>query len=202
MPKGASVGGGLSIQQMKDAFLLALTEAGDGGGGSGSSVPNPDAIITGTGGYTIPVGFVAKVKANCRNGETFSVNGATVLSSGAKEISRILVYLGNVGQAAHYYVPSGYKGFVQFGIRTETSHHNAVRIWIDNVSFGPATAIERYYDRIFIGASGTHLYLIDNYPQISGYAERGNNTSVTQEFNLKEGSTISGGRYTVELYAI
>ncbi len=203
MPKGASVGGGLSIQQMKDAFLLALEEAGDGGGGGGSSETIPDLIVTGTGGYTIPVGFVGKVKANCQNGETFSVNGVTVLSSSSKEIIRISAISYQNANLLSYTVASGYKAHVNFGRYGVPRTDNYITVDIGRVSNTAQGSLGDYeYAESLKGASGTVFKLYDDRPQITGYAERNQNTNIEQDYKLKEGTTISGGRYVVELYAI
>ena len=52
-----------------------------GGGGSSKEIPSSVVASATAASYTVPAGFYAIVKAQVRNGGTFSVNGTVVLTS-------------------------------------------------------------------------------------------------------------------------
>lgn len=164
---------GISEKQLQSAMEAALLAAGGGGGGGGLTFP--DLIVTGTGGYTIPVGFNAIVKANCENGQTFSVNGAIVLSSTDTTWST-KVASNSLRRASGN--PTKYDGSNAFIGTTQASPLRPLDNFLPNYGTTP------------------------NIVAVDSNATARTRTSVAQSYSLTEGDTITGGRYLVELYAV
>ena len=165
------VTGNLTYEQLREAFLEALSLSGIGGGGGGLTFP--DLVVTGTGAYSIPVGFNGIAKVNTKNGETFSINGAVVLSSDGVTWNTMYSNSPPTTSLAR---------FTRFiGGGTDTVYRRSMCTPSPNLEnqFGSESPADTF-------ANAT--------------AQEKNNA--TQIFTLPEGTLITGGRYLVELYAI
>lgn len=226
MGRGSNMGGGLSYQQLRDAVLEALNLGGSGGGG-GSSVLVPDLIVTGSGpsAYVIPAGFNAIVNVT-QGFEDFNVNGSPIIeASGREEDTNITATgSGHVNNTTIYTSKNPFEmrvtGTVQcFGsgpgfqisgggagiyvgptlIGSMPSHPTA-----SGIIFSYSNLPLLLNETIRTQAVVTWVNPPASLPTFvnSGFGITGPTSSASMKMELPEGTTISGGRYVVELFAI
>lgn len=209
MGKGVNVGGGLSFEQMVNAFTRALENASGGGGGGGSET-FPDAVVTGTGGYVIPAGFNAIVRVQVANGGNFTINGSSALESNDFDIQRKVQDPSGTFSGSTV-VTVGSRRIGRYAVFTRTQ--SASGSSSSNVEghpyaynyMGGGNATPDSPSAWVLGPGGTVSTSFSQSPRyrIAGVEHGRQNTTAFQTFKVPEGTTISGGNSRiVELYAI
>lgn len=155
----------------------------------------PESVSVQTGSYTIPTGKYAYVAAHVQNGGTFTIGGATALSSKAGVSSDVDdVSLSGVTNGTFYTVPSGYR------------FEGVARVASGNLVVG---GVVRSSGTGFVdvkaGSGATFATSINVTYEIIGYAARISDaeTSAAQVFWLPAGTIINGSgnwRATVSLF--
>ena len=211
MGKGINVGGGLSFEQMVNAFTRALENAsGGGGGGGGGGETFPDAVVTGTGGYVIPAGFNAIVRVQVTNGGGFTINGSSALESNDFDIQRkvqdpsgtfsgstsVSVGSKRIGRYAVFNRTSSPSGSSQSNVEGHPFAYNYM---------GGSNAQPDSPSAWVLGPGGSISTSFSQSPRyrIAGVEYGRQNVTAFQSFKVPEGTTINGGNSRiVELYAI
>ena len=145
----------------------------------------PTNVITSTAGYVIPAGQYAFVSVAVEKGESFILNGTTIMSPAADSLVAV-----SIGFGANYVVPAGhfFEGTASAIGSSVTVDGNIVVNVGDtgNVKAGPGQTI-------IASASGG----------VAGYARETGGSNQTNTFWLQPGDTITGNaRLVVTLYQI
>lgn len=149
-----------------------------GGGGSSKEIPSSVVVSATAASYTVPAGFYAIVKAQVRNGGTFSVNGTVVLTSNTwNTISNSL----GLGMLTRAVAPP-----------------------INNIlnTFNTNNTAAGYY----INSSGDIANLNNGWSSAgNAFANATAMTAVEQQFKVPTGTVVVGSgnaSYCIELYTV
>jgi hypothetical protein len=192
-------------QELYEAFLQALTDAPSTGGGGSETFP--DLVVTGTGGYTIPVGFNAIVRVYSAEGNAFTVNGVTVQSSQNRDISDFSISTGT-GNNATTSAPNARLSRFQLYSNTSSNSNPTVNGGIISQTEAGTYGSQNGQSGVGMVGSTTIAKTGSNGGSgfntiVSGISEHDQNTVTTQTYKLPEGTLINGGsNRLVELYAI
>lgn len=210
--------------------LLQAILDGDLNGGGGS-MPFPSTIVTGTGAYTIPSGFNARVTVNCQNGEQFQVNSAVVLSSQNLDLERVSLTSSRTAPTSsatasnpvspdRYFLGNAYASAVQANINVNGfASINNDGLTTDSASTGsPNPAVNPvavFRQNLVVGPGGTASASTSAPTPSPQASQRGSgtaivsgveigkqNTNVSASYLLPPSTLIDGGRYVVELYPV
>lgn len=198
---GANIGGNPGFEGLHAAFLQALIDSGigGGGGGGGGGETFPDAVVTGTGAFVVPVGFNAIVRVECGAGAVFSIGGVNVLTSNHFETVRKIANapsIVNISCGSNAYMISD--TFATLG--------NVEKFADTGISVAPDIPINQNYTTMYTGPGATARGTATSGAvgaSVSGVQIGQQSTRVSQTFKIPEGTSISGGSARlVELYAI
>ncbi len=195
---------GLNKNEIYEAFLQALTDAGVGGGGGGGGGLNfPDTVVAGTVNYAIPTGFNAIVKATAYNGGQLSINGGIALSSGTDTWNNLTQGTGNLYSLPGQWSMSTRLGAYLRGGFIGPSNSTVRATSINNIESNNSLAYNSSGSNSANTTNTTNGTL--NANPVFANSTANNGAAVTNTFNLRGGDllTVSGNvAYLAELYII
>jgi hypothetical protein len=148
--------------------------------------------------YAIPADRYGVVRAHVQDGETFLINGVTVLSSRALDITSSVTTTNGGGSitsptvgSARVFHGEAFCSTAGVGQLTVSGAPlSGAPVGLFAFTMGPGVSAS------LSGGGGA------SPKSIVGYERGVDNTGFAQTFRLPAGATISGGRYHVELYRI